>query len=50
MDKTHPLSIYMVIQSFKPIKDTFQPKKPDEEILDPEQPYLNAIGALMYLT
>ena len=49
MDKTYPLSTPMVIRSLKPHKDPFRPKEPDEEILGPEVPYLNAIGALMYL-
>ena len=39
----------MVVRSFEPHKDPFRPKEPDEEILGPEVPYLNAIGALMYL-
>ena len=39
----------MVVRSLEPHKDPFRPKEPDEEILDPEVPYLNAIGALMYL-
>ena len=50
MDKSHPLSTPMVVRSLEPHKDPFRPKEPDEEILDPEVPYLNAIGALMYLT
>ena len=49
MDKSHPLSTPMVVRSLKPHKDPFQPKEPDEEILGPKVPYLNAIGALMYL-
>ena len=31
-------------------KDLFRPKEDNEELLDPEVPYLSAIGALMYLT
>ena len=50
MDKAYPLSTPMVVRLFKPHKDLFRPKEPDEEILGPEVPYLNAIRALMYLT
>ena len=39
----------MVVRSLEPHKDPFRSKEPDEEILGPEIPYLNAIGALMYL-
>ena len=49
MDKTHPLSTPMVVRSLDPQKDQFRPRESDEEILGPEVPYLNAIGALMYL-
>ena len=49
MDKAYPLSIPMVVQLLEPHKDQFRPKEPDDEILGPEVPYLNAIGALMYL-
>jgi hypothetical protein len=30
-------------------KDQFRPKNEDEELLEPEVPYLSAIGALMYV-
>ena len=49
MDKSYPLNIPMVIRSLDPKKDQLHPKEDDELILDPELPYLNAIGALMYL-
>ncbi|XP_070049501.1 uncharacterized mitochondrial protein AtMg00810-like [Nicotiana tomentosiformis] len=49
MDKAHPLSIPMVVQSLEVNKDLFQPPEEDEKLLDPEIPYLNEIGALMYL-
>ena len=39
----------MVVRSLEPHKDPFRPKEPDEEILGPKVPYLNAIGDLMYL-
>ena len=39
----------MVVRSLEPHKDPFRPKEPDEEILGPKVPYLNAIGTLMYL-
>ena len=39
----------MVVRSLDPQKNQFRPRESDEEILGPEVPYLNAIGALMYL-
>ena len=49
MGKAYPLSTPMVVRSLEPNKDLFRLKEPDEEILGPEIPYLNAIGTLMYL-
>ena len=49
MDKSHALSIPMVVRSLDINKDPFQPQEKDEEILGNETPYLSAIGALMYL-
>ena len=40
----------MVVRSLDLQKDMFQPKELDDEILNPEVLYLNAIGVLMYLT
>ena len=39
----------MVGQTLDPKKDLFRSKEDDENILSPEVPYLNAIGALLYL-
>ena len=49
MDKAHPLSSRMMIWSLNIKDDPFRPQEENEEILGPEVPYLNAIGALMYL-
>uniref|UniRef100_A0A2N9ET61 Reverse transcriptase Ty1/copia-type domain-containing protein n=1 Tax=Fagus sylvatica TaxID=28930 RepID=A0A2N9ET61_FAGSY len=49
MDKAHPLSTPMVVRSLDVKKDPFRPQEVGEETLSPEVPYLNAIGALMYL-
>ena len=49
MDKAHPLNTPMVVRSLDPQKDPFHHKEPDEDIIGPEVPYLNAIGGLMYL-
>ena len=49
MDKAHPLSSPMVVRSLDVKKDSFRPCKKGEELLGPKVPYLNAIGALMYL-
>ncbi|CAM8907757.1 unnamed protein product [Rhodiola kirilowii] len=50
MDESHPLSLPMVVRSLNVTKDPFRPREKDEELLDPDVPYLSAIGALMYLT
>ena len=50
MDKSHPLSSPMVVRLLEVTKDPFRPKEENEELLNPEVPYLNVIGALMYLT
>ena len=47
MDKSHLLSSPMVVRSLEVTKDPFRPKEENEELLGPEVPYLNAIGALM---
>ena len=49
MDKVHPLSSPMVVQSLDVKKDQFRHCEKDEELLGPEVSYLSAIGALMYL-
>ena len=45
MDKSHSLSILMVVRSLEVDKDPFRPKEDIEDILGPEVPYLSAIGA-----
>ena len=47
MDKSHPLSTFLVVWSLEPHKDLFCPNEPHEEILDPEVPYFNAIGVIL---
>ncbi|KAK1571786.1 hypothetical protein Q3G72_022923 [Acer saccharum] len=49
MDNAHPLSTLMVVRNLDPKKDPFRPLEDGEKILGPEVPYLNAIGALLYL-
>ncbi|XP_048605367.1 secreted RxLR effector protein 161-like [Brassica napus] len=49
MDQAHPLPCPMVVRSLDLEKDPFGPKRPDEEALGPDMPYLSAIGALIYL-
>ena len=39
----------MVVHSLEVNKDPFYPKKENEELFGLKAPYLNAIGALMYL-
>ena len=49
MDKSHPLSTPMVVQSLEVDKDPFRLEEDTKDILGPEFPYLSAIGALLYL-
>lgn len=39
----------MIVRSLNPKKDASGPKEDDEQILGPQLPYLNTIGALIYL-
>ncbi|XP_070672597.1 secreted RxLR effector protein 161-like [Malus domestica] len=39
----------MVVQTLDAKRDPFRPKEDEEEILEPEVPYLSAIRALLYL-
>ena len=39
----------MVVRTLDAKRDPFRPKKDEEEILEPEVPYLSAIGALLNL-
>ena len=39
----------MVVRILDAKRDSFRPKEDMEEILEPEVPYLGAIGALLYL-
>ncbi|KAM2844848.1 hypothetical protein COP1_027362 [Malus domestica] len=48
-DKAKPSSTPMVVRSLDVKRDLFHLKEDDEEILEPEVPYLSAIGALLYL-
>ena len=44
-----PSSTPMVVRSLDAKQDPFRQKKDDEDILEPEVPYLSTIGALLYL-
>ena len=48
-DKAKPSSTPMVVRTLDAKRDLFRPKKDEEEILEPEVPYLSATGALLYL-
>ena len=45
-DKAKSSSTLMVVQTLNAKRDPFLPKEDEEEILDPEVPYLSAIDAL----
>ena len=47
--KLHPLSYSMIVHSLEVKKDLFCPKEDNEELLGPEVPYYNVIGAMMYI-
>ncbi|KAL0549202.1 hypothetical protein IC582_013683 [Cucumis melo] len=49
MDKAHLLNIPMVVRSLDVKNNIFRPREDNKELLGPEVPYLNTIGALMYL-
>ena len=49
MDNAHPLRSPMVVRSLDPKKNPFHREENDEKILSPDVPYLNVIGALLYL-
>ena len=49
MDNAHPLSTPMIVRTLDPKKDSFRPLEDGEKILGHEVPYLNTIGALLYL-
>ena len=49
MDKSHPINSPIVVRSLEVNKNPFRRKEENEELFDPKVPYLNAIGALMYL-
>ena len=48
-DKAKPSSTPMVVRTVDAKRDPFHLKKDEEKILEPEVPYLSAIGALFYL-
>ena len=49
VDKLKPSCTPMVVRTLNAKRDPFGPKEDKEEILEPEVPYLSAIGALLYL-
>jgi hypothetical protein len=49
MDKSYPNKTPMIVRSLEMETDQFRPRDEGEDILGPQVPYLNAIGALMYL-
>jgi hypothetical protein len=49
MDKAHPLSTPMVVQSLDMRKDPYRARENNEKVFGPEVSYLSAIGDLMYL-
>ena len=49
LDKVHSLSFPMVVPSLDVKRDSFRLCEKGEKLLGHEEPYLSAIGALMYL-
>ena len=48
-DKAKPSSTHIVVLTLDVKRDPLRPKEDEEEILEPEVPYLSEIGALLYL-
>ena len=48
-DRAKPSSTPMVIHTLDAARDSFRQKEDEEVILEPEVPYLSAIGTLLYL-
>ncbi|KAM2999490.1 hypothetical protein FF2_041015 [Malus domestica] len=48
-DKAKSSSTFMVVWTLDAKRDPFRPKEDEDEILEPEVPYLSAIAALLYL-
>ena len=49
LDKSHLLSISMMVRSLDVKRGSFRPREGNEEVLGPEVSYLSVIGALIYL-
>jgi hypothetical protein len=49
MHMSYPSKTPMLVRSLDLEKDPFRPRDDEEQILEPEFPYLSAVGALMYL-
>jgi len=49
MDKAYPSKTPMIVPSLDMNKDQFRPKGENEDLLGSEDPYLSAVGALMYI-
>ena len=49
MDKLHSIISPIVVHSLEVKKNLFCPKEDNEELLDPEIPYLSVISVLKYL-
>ena len=50
IDNCYPLSTPMVVRALDVTKDFFRPLEEWDDLLDPEIPYLSAIGAFLYMT
>jgi hypothetical protein len=50
MDKAYLTRTPMIVRALEKDTDPFRPKEEGEEVLGQEYPYLNVIGALMYLS
>jgi transposase InsO family protein len=49
MENCKSIKTPMVVRTLEPARDPFRPRSEDEQPLPTSYPYLNAIGALMYL-
>ena len=49
IDQAHSIRTPMVVHSLDPSRDPFRPRFSNESALGPQYPYMDVVGALMYL-
>ena len=49
MYQAHFIRTPMVVRSLDPSRDSFRPRSSNESALGPQNPYMDVVGALIYL-